>query len=1729
MDVFSLREALVQDYARYARGFIQVRDQRLDEHVKKCLNEGVFWPEALIQLNPNFQPGAWVDDLVQEGFLHPECKRIFRKGKAPDYSTQIEEAGMPMRLYKHQLDAIYVARDGYNYVLTTGTGSGKSLAYIIPIVDYALRHRAQPGIKAIVIYPMNALANSQYLELEKFLRHGYGRGEEPVTFARYTGQESEETRKQIIANPPDILLTNYIMLELLLTRPHERQLIQAAQGLQFLVLDELHTYRGRQGADVALLVRRVRDRVAAKGMQCVGTSATLASEGAFEDQRAEVARVATQLFGAEVRPEHVIGETLRRVTQEYVEGDTRFVKALRKRLMTTHLVPPHDYTEFVGDPLSSWIESAFGVKRNHTGRLVRSEPISIRGEGGAASRLSELTGVDEARCAEAIERWLLAGYKCEPDPETALPPFAFRLHQFISPGDTLYASLEDEDTRYITVHGQRFVPGDRERLLFPLVFCRECGQEYYSVRRIVDEDTGKYRFEPREFADRLDDDEGVAGYLYLNTADPWPEDPEAVVNRVPGDWLEEHRGRLRVRRNRRSWLPEPVVIAPNGEEDDTGQDCAFITTPFRFCPSCGVSYSARQRSDFGKLASLSSEGRSSATTILSLSTILHLRNEESLPPSARKLLSFTDNRQDASLQAGHFNDFVEVGLLRGALYKAARQADPHGLSHDVLTERVFEALNLPLELYAANPHVLFHPLEETKQALRDVLGYRLYRDLRRGWRIISPNLEQCGLLQIDYRSLDELCAHEPVWENCHPALATASPETRARVAKTLLDYMRRELAIKVDYLNADYQDRIRQRSSQHLIAPWAIDEDERMEYAPIVFPRSSGGDPRDGNVFVSARGGFGVFLRRVDSFPEYQGERLRLEDTDRIIRDLLESLQKADIVQAVVKPRGKADVPGYQLVAASMIWKAGDGTRAFHDPIRVPNEPKGGGRPNPFFVHFYQEVAEKLQGLEAREHTAQVPYEQREEREERFRKAELPILYCSPTMELGIDIAELNVVNMRNVPPTPANYAQRSGRAGRSGQPALVFTYCSVGSSHDQYFFRRPTLMVSGAVEPPRLDLANEDLVRAHIHAIWLAETGLDLGKTLVDILDVTGDAPSLELLEHVRDSIESESANRRARRRAQYVLDMLGEELKRAPWYTDEWLDQVLHTAALRFDRTCERWRGLYRAALSQAETQGRILRDPSRGPKDRRQADRLRREAESQIQLLTEVESLAQSDFYSYRYFASEGFLPGYSFPRLPISAYIPGRRVRQRDEFLSRPRFLAISEFGPRSIIYHEGSRYVINRVILPVGEENGFHTSRVKRCTYCGYLHPITDGEGPDLCEWCGEPLEPLMTNLLRMQNVVAKRRDRISSDEEERFRLGYDIRTGVRFVKHDGHLSHRGAEVVVKGQVIAKLTYAQAAVLWRINLGWTRRKNKHQFGFVLDIERGYWARNEQMGEDDPDDPLSPRTERVVPYVEDRRNCLLFEPLEPYDHEETASLQAALKRAVEAHFQLEDNELAAEPLPDADNRHLLLFYEAAEGGAGVLRRIVEEPDTLAKIARKALEICHFDPDTGKDQRRAPRASEDCEAACYDCLLSYSNQREHALLDRQRVRDILLNLTQAHVSVSPTESPRDVHLDMLLRLADSDLEREWLHWLDQQGYRLPSTAQELFEDCGTRPDFVYEEDYAVVYIDGPHHEYPERQQRDRQQEACLEDAGYTVIRFGYRDDWEATVARHPYIFGG
>jgi hypothetical protein len=427
MDVFSFRDRVVEDYGQFSRSFTTLRADDIRDFVDDRYGDEEYWPSPLIQLNPSFVDGGSIGQLVEQGLLHPECRQIFRWGKE-------NGEGQELQLHLHQLESLKIVLAGGCVVITTGTSSGKSIGYILPMVQRIIEAKesgdTRKRIRAIVIYPMNALCNSQFKELEKYLCLGYPKGSERVTFARYTGQESAEEREKIQNNPPDILLTNYVMLEYILTRqnPLDQQVIRAAQGLEFLVLDELHTYRGRQGADVAMLVRRVRQRLSPENkLLCIGTSATMASEGSAEERNTLVASVASKLFGTTIPADNVVTETLERVTA----GELPSADELRQALAGD--VAVGDGESLRRHPLARWVELRLGLRREDDmpdGKWVRSNPKAFR---IAAEELAQLSGVDPQQARNRLREFLLAAYQVEVAPNRRF--FAFR--HLLHPGATV--------------------------------------------------------------------------------------------------------------------------------------------------------------------------------------------------------------------------------------------------------------------------------------------------------------------------------------------------------------------------------------------------------------------------------------------------------------------------------------------------------------------------------------------------------------------------------------------------------------------------------------------------------------------------------------------------------------------------------------------------------------------------------------------------------------------------------------------------------------------------------------------------------------------------------------------------------------------------------------------------------------------------------------------------------------------------------------------------------------------------------------------------------------------------------------------------------------------------------------------------------------------------------------------------------------------------------------------
>ena len=438
MSIFNLHANVLDDYRDFVRSFFTVADDRAREFIDhELVEEARLWPEALLQVSPSYARVASVDELAARGVILPETAQIFRteRGSPLEILELNERAdaaapqGEPFFLYQHQVEAMERAGRRESYVVTSGTGSGKSLTYFLPIIDAFLRRPTAPDrVAALVVYPMNALVNSQ-LEALKKLKRGYeqrtGR-RFPISFAKYTGDVKGDARREVQTHPPQILLTNYVMAELLLVRPDDQSLLPTAgpDGLRYFVFDELHTYRGRQGADVAMLIRRLKERCAAPDVVCVGTSATMvASREATPLQRREtVAAFASQVFGRAITENQVIEETLEPFTLGGAPSREELTASLTAPL-------PAALPDFRRHPLARWSEGEFGVEPEEGGRLRRRVPRTLT---DAATRLTEATGATPEVCRERLRELLTRGGDLFRDDGGRA--FAFKLHQFIGQG-----------------------------------------------------------------------------------------------------------------------------------------------------------------------------------------------------------------------------------------------------------------------------------------------------------------------------------------------------------------------------------------------------------------------------------------------------------------------------------------------------------------------------------------------------------------------------------------------------------------------------------------------------------------------------------------------------------------------------------------------------------------------------------------------------------------------------------------------------------------------------------------------------------------------------------------------------------------------------------------------------------------------------------------------------------------------------------------------------------------------------------------------------------------------------------------------------------------------------------------------------------------------------------------------------------------------------------------------
>lgn len=1704
MNVFQTHADIVSDYATYIRSFLKIEDPVIRHTVEEALSQGKLWPEPLLQFNPSFEMYGSLEKLAQSGDIHPDIRDIFK-----GYS-----------LYKHQVEAIRFGTSGQDFIVTSGTGSGKSLTYIGSIFHHLLSNPQAKGVTAIVVYPMNALINSQFEEFTRY-KNNYEKttGKPfPISFGQYTGQEKENKRAEMRENPPQILLTNYMMLELLLTRLRERSVRDGIyENLHFLVFDELHTYRGRQGADVAMLIRRIRARCA-KPVVCIGTSATMVSVGSLAEQRAEVAKVATKLFGKPFASEQVINETLAR-SLDY-NGFLPSPDALAQAV-DAGIDQNADADILKSHPVAVWLENAVALEEREN-RLVRGKPQRLSAMGAS---LSLASGKPADTCLVFLQQllqWISAvnqRMQAAGQRYTRLP---FKLHQFISQTGSVYTTLDQGEARFITLEPGVYKADEEDKKpIFPNVFSRASGHAFICVSKI-----GSH-LEPREFRESSDEDsQATDGYLIVGD-DIW--DPLEDTELLPDAWVRQTKTGPVPDSKKKPFFPIKLFFNELGECSESkplkwwGW---FMKAPLLFDPTAGIFYDTKTN-EGTKLTKLGSEGRSTSTTITAFSMLNRL-SDAGYRQEDQKLLSFTDNRQDAALQAGHFNDFVQVVRLRAGIRKALELAPDQTLTYATLGEAIFRALAVPFtEFGNRNEEPQFASVrDDYERCLQDYLLYRAIADLRRSWRIVLPNLEQCGLLTVTYADLDRRAA-DAAW-NGFPLIGDMNLEDRKAFISTILDFFRLEYAIHSEnYLTQSKIKEYEKHFREMLRAPWTLDRNEELRepffvrYDPlhksVRFSSKSMGPASALGKFIK------LYARQNDIDIDLKGQNYRI-----FIERLMAILEQADFLKSQIARNAKnEEVPVYRLRLEKIVWQFGDGETVKADVIRQRSYKNQAPRPNLFFRSLYSRDFSKVKRLRGEDHTGQLSTDVRIAREDLFREGKISALFCSPTMELGIDIRNLSVVHMRNAPPNPANYAQRSGRAGRSGQAALVFTYCSSYSPHDRHYFKEQTDLVAGAVMAPRLDLCNRELLASHLNALVASEIGMPglddvvTGKPSIMHL-IVDDNDKMPLSQEVRSGLEMTATtfNDIKSTFKRTIRDFEGDLVANgSTWYSDQWIEQNLSKVADNLDDALVRWRRLYRSArtiLSRA-TQTIDSGTLSLGSDEYRKHKRNQDQATRQLDLLRNDlagRSSELSEFYPYRYLASEGFLPGYNFTRLPLRVFLPSGD--STGEFISRPRSIALREFGPMNIIYHNGRKYQIRQLVIQDAESA---LTEAKVSSKTGYFM-TGDAAKDSTCPFSGIDLsdnafKEHLHDLMEMAESRAEEIDRISCEEEERVSRGYEIRT--YFSVDGGHIDRvRKAIATSTENALLNLRYVPAARLIHVNTKWRSQKTE---GFPIGLISGDWRSSMPDTSAEANANLKEEFRLVKLWTSNLADALYMEPIYPLGlkPDGVITLQHALKRAIERVFQVEPNEIGVVTIGDPEAPNILLF-EAAEGSLGILSQFVEDVNVFHNVINQAIALCRFDDVTYKGP------------ASYDDLLSYYNQRDHKIIDRHLIKDALekLRICSIEIQTNTGFSSYEEQYQALLRGLDpnSSTELKFINHLYQNGLRLPDAAQKRVDGLYVQPDFYYEP-RLWVFCDGTPHDEPAVKEGDEAKRQAILARGDEVWVYYYQDDLAGIVAARPDIF--
>jgi hypothetical protein len=494
-------------------------------------------------------------------------------------------------------------------------------------------------------------------------------------------------------------------------------------------------------------------------------------------------------------------------------------------------------------------------------------------------------------------------------------------------------------------------------------------------------------------------------------------------------------------------------------------------------------------------------------------------------------------------------------------------------------------------------------------------------------------------------------------------------------------------------------------------------------------------------------------------------------------------------------------------------------------------------------------------------------------------------------------------------------------------------------------------------------------------------------------------------------------------------------------------------------------------------------------------------------------------ESEFYVFRYLAAEGFLPGYNFTRLPVRAFM-GYKHQDEGEYISRARFIALREFGPNNLIYHNGNKYRIIRALLNEGELR-LRKIKISLATGYSFMDEEVDKNNNDpitRADLNNSDNVDLLTNILELTESEANPQERISCEEEERMSMGFVIDQFFNYEK--GIEATRQAVIISGQQPLLNLIYGSSTRLIQVNQRW--RRSKESEGFYIDDRNGRWLKEKERENKETAD----HAKLIKLFSSDTADTLYIQPVKDLglNEDQVISLAYALKRGIERLYQVEEDEIGVWVMGKKEAPNIML-YEAAEGSLGILSELIANPSKMQDLFKESFSLLHFDPVTHDDLRKdLPKAS------CED-LLSYYNQRHHDQLDRFSIKDALIRLMNCQISTKQGTRTRQEQYEYLLGKYDrtSATERSFIEYLYKNGYVLPDDAQKNIQYCYANADFIFltETGPVVIFCDGSAHDDWRVMEDDQTKRQCLRDHGYDVIVWYYKTPIKEIIESRKDIF--